>query len=713
MLDADKVNILIVDDLPEKVLVVRSILEELGENIVTAYSGTEALRHILEREFAVILLDVNMPDIDGLETASMIRRRRKTAHTPIIFVTAYVDDMHTEQGYSLGAVDYILAPVLPTILRTKVKVFVDLFRMTLKVRRQAEEQVLLAREQAARAAAEEATRRSNFLARAGSALVSSLDAVGRVNTLLELAVPELADLAAVTLVGDRAGPWQTDLAWICPPDPERHTGTLGAAQAPNDALREAVDRALATGQVQTLKDLAIAYPPIALPALNASSTGRTLRSALVFPLVARGRTLGALTLACGDSQQAAGIADRALAEDFADRAAIALDNALLYQSLQEADRHKNEFLAMLAHELRNPLAPVRNAVEVMRLLDHREPELIQARDMIDRQVSHMTRLVDDLLDMSRISRGKILLQKEPIELTRLVREVAEDHRAGLVAAGLTLENRSPSEPLWTLGDRTRMAQVVGNLLHNACKFTDPGGRVEIDMGRAAERGRVWIAVRDTGIGMEADILTRVFDTFAQADRSLDRSRGGLGLGLALVKGLIELHGGEVVAHSDGIGRGTKVTLSLPLEECATEPPATPRANATDVSTRILLIEDNADAAASMSMLLTMTGHTVAVAATGVIGLRMGREFAPRVVICDIGLPGGMDGYAVARAMREDATLSSAYIVALSGYGQDTDKQNALKAGFDTHLTKPVDFEDLRRVFAAIPANNVNTAEPRP
>jgi signal transduction histidine kinase/DNA-binding response OmpR family regulator len=704
----DKVNILIVDDLPEKVLVLRSVLEELGENVMTAYSGKEALRLALEHEFAVILLDVNMPDIDGFETASLIRQRKKSALTPIIFITAFADELHTARGYLLGAVDYMLTPVVPDILRTKVKVFVDLFRLNQRTRRQAEERIALAQEQALRAAAEETTRQATFLARASTALTSSLDYEETLYGLLRVVVPELADLAAVTVLGERGQPWKTELAWVHPPDKMLHSAALSGDDSPHDEIREAVDEVLRTGQKRVLEDLTVLYPPPSLsplpPGDRAEETNGRLNRAAILPLRARGRIVGALSLAIGPSGRRLNPAELALAEDLASRAAIAVDNARLYQSVQEGDRHKNEFLAMLAHELRNPLAPIRNAVEVMRLMGPGEAPLVQARDIIDRQVTHMARLIDDLLDMSRISRGKILLRKESVDLVKLVHAVVEDYRTSLEGAGLKVERQLPQGPLWTLGDPTRLAQIVGNVLHNANKFTDAGGRVLIRLTADEDGKTARVSIRDSGIGMEPEILARVFDTFTQADRSLDRSRGGLGLGLALVKGLVDLHGGDVTAHSDGAGKGTEISIRLALQE------RQQRVNGAPVPVqsqqrcfRILVVEDNVDSAESMRMLLSLAGHQVEVAYSGLVGVETAQEFRPQVVFCDIGLPGGMDGHAVARALRQDLGFASAYLIALTGYGQETDKNRSREAGFDVHLTKPVNYEEIERLLLSVPA----------
>ena len=370
------------------------------------------------------------------------------------------------------------------------------------------------------------------------------------------------------------------------------------------------------------------------------------------------------------------------------------------EALREADRRKDEFLAMLAHELRNPLAPIRNSVQVLKLLGLPDARLELARDMIDRQVTHLARLVDDLLDVSRITRGKILLRKERLDLVPLVRSAVEDHRALLEGTGLELSAQLPNGPVSVAGDPTRLAQVVGNLLHNANKFTDAGGRVSVRL--EADGGAAVLSVRDTGIGMDADMLARLFEPFSQADRSLARSRGGLGLGLALVKGLAELHGGGVRASSPGAGWGSEFVVRLPLADAGAGAARLAGAAAGGgPSLRVLIIEDNHDTAESLRLMLTLSGHEAAVAYTGRAGLEAARGFRPEVVLCDIGLPGGMDGYAIARALRADPELFRVVAVALSGYGQEEDQRKARQAGFDHHLTKPARPEELERVLAGV------------
>ncbi|HJX29830.1 MAG TPA: PAS domain S-box protein, partial [Thermoanaerobaculia bacterium] len=366
-------------------------------------------------------------------------------------------------------------------------------------------------------------------------------------------------------------------------------------------------------------------------------------------------------------------------------------------ALREAARRKDEFLAMLGHELRNPLAPIRNCLHVLRMPNTSSSQAERALATVDRQVVHLTRLVDDLLDVSRISQGKILLRKERLDLVELVRSTAEDHREALTVAGLELELNLGSEALWVTGDPTRLSQAVGNVLHNALKFTERGGRVAVSV--AAAEDKVVVSVRDDGIGIDPELLERLFEPFSQVNPGLDRARGGLGLGLALVRRLIELHGGVVEATSAGSGTGTEIRLRLPLDS-RPAPSRTPeRAEASARgSRRCLVIEDNADAAESLALLLQLQGHEVEVARDGVTGVEKGRAFQPDIVICDIGLPGALDGYGVARAFRDDPALRDVRLIALTGYGQEDDQRRAREAGFDVHVTKPADPETLKRLL---------------
>lgn len=376
-------------------------------------------------------------------------------------------------------------------------------------------------------------------------------------------------------------------------------------------------------------------------------------------------------------------------------------------ALREADRRKDEFLAMLAHELRNPLAPVRNAVDMLRIVGPREPTLDRLRDVIDRQVTHMARLIDDLLDVSRVARGRIQLHRERHDLVQLVRHTVEDYRENLEAAGLTLALDIERSPLWVEGDGTRLAQIVGNLLHNAAKFTERGGSVTVRVGFEPgdgehPRGSATITVRDTGIGMDPPMLARLFDPFTQAAQGLDRSKGGLGLGLPLAKALVELHEGGISASSEGAGRGSTLAVRLPLAEPVTvSAPREPESASPVRGLRVLVVEDNQDAAETLEMLLEHAGHEVEVAFDGPTGIEAARRDHPDVVVCDIGLPGTVDGYAVARALRADREASPALMIALSGYSQEEDRRRSREAGFDAHLSKPAEFETLRSLLSRV------------
>lgn len=366
-------------------------------------------------------------------------------------------------------------------------------------------------------------------------------------------------------------------------------------------------------------------------------------------------------------------------------------------ALREADNQKNQFLAMLAHELRNPLAPIRNGLYVLERAPHDGEQAGRARAVIDRQVGHMARLVDDLLDVSRIAHGKVQLKRERLDLSALAQSTADDLRSIFVKSEVELEvSRSTSE-VWVNGDTTRLAQVIGNLLTNAAKFTPRGGKAQIRVFADPKKGEAVLVVANTGSGIASHVLPRLFQPFAQADTTLDRSKGGLGLGLALVKGLVEMHGGSVRATSEGHDSGATFTISLSLEA---ESPRTaaPSCGRDRGPRRVLVIEDSVDAAETLRDALELGGHVVEVAYDGLRGIEKARAFRPDVVLCDIGLP-GMDGYDVARAMRRDTDLGRIPLMALTGYAQPEDVTRARDAGFDAHVAKPPSIETLEKSLA--------------
>jgi len=370
------------------------------------------------------------------------------------------------------------------------------------------------------------------------------------------------------------------------------------------------------------------------------------------------------------------------------------------EALLEADRRKDQFLAVLSHELRNPLAPIKNGLYILDRAPAGGDQARRARAVIERQVDQLSHLVDDLLDVTRIRRGKVLLQRQRLELNELVRRTLEDHRSLLEKSEVALEVEPLPYQVFVDADPNRIAQAIGNLLLNAAKFTPPLGRVTIALSVDASARQAVIRVSDTGAGIVPELLPQLFEPFVQADATLDRSKGGLGLGLAVVKGLIEQHGGTVAATSEGAGRGAEFTMRLPLDLAV--PPEGDRAGAVVLTPqrRVLIIEDNKDAADTFREVLELDGHEVAVAYSGHEGLATARAFHPDLVFCDIGLP-GMDGYTVARLFRADEELKHAHLVALTGYARPEDVQRASEAGFERHIAKPLTPEKIEKVVREV------------
>jgi signal transduction histidine kinase len=522
----DRVNILLVDDQPPKLLSYETILSSLGETLITATSATEALECLLKNDIAVVLIDVCMPELDGYELAAMIRQHPRFQQTAIIFVSAVmIDDLDRLRGYECGAVDYVPVPVVPEILRAKVSVFAELYRKT--------------------------------------------RALERLNTELEQRVAE-------------------------------RTSALEATTA----------------------------------------------------------------------------------------------------ALQEGDRRKDEFLAMLAHELRNPLAPIRTAVQLLRLKELAPEQSERARDILDRQVEHLVALIDDLLDVSRITRGMITLQREHVLVGAIVARAVETALPAIETQHHELTLDLPDELITVDGDQTRLVQVLANILHNASKFMDPGGRIHLKATR--EGSQVAISVSDTGIGISQELIPRAFELFTQVHSKSERSQGGLGIGLALVRRLTEMHGGTVTARSDGPGTGTEFTVRIPA--LATEQVATSQAVGSETIAvteprRILVADDNHDAAESLTLQLQLAGHDVRTVHDGLEALAVAKTFKPHIVLLDLGMP-KMDGYETARNMRLRSWGKGATLIALTGWGQQPDRQRTSEAGFDVHLVKPVSEAQLFHALAS-------------
>jgi signal transduction histidine kinase len=680
----ERSNILIVDDRLDKRVVFRTILEELDQNIVTASSGEEALKWLLDNDCAVILLDVNMPGMDGLETAELIRSRRKSAHTPIIFITAFADEMHTARGYSLGAVDYILSPVVPNVLRSKVKALVQLHRLNAELRKRSDERVALVKEQAARSIAEDSQRRASFLAEATQVMASSLD----VDTILKgasgLLVPFLADFGAVVLAGEDGGVRAQHSSHVA--GWEQFIG--GYRSDFELQLAQLQSRAIASGAHEVSERLTIA-------------DGAPAGEIHAFPLVTRGKPRGAVLLALGPSSRRLAGDDLALADSLTGRAASALDNCLLYEEIQNADQRKNEFLATLSHELRNPLAPMRTALHILRS-EAVDPERSRALlERMDRQVAQMSRLVEDLLDISRITRGAIELRRETLDVVREIRHAIESCQGQIDVCAHTVVVDVPDEALNVVADRVRLQQIFENVLLNAAKYTEHGGRIEVTARSTISE--VIVSVRDNGIGISPDKLQQVWDLFVQVDQSPDRIRKGLGIGLALVRDLVRRHGGSVEAASEGLDKGSTFTIRLPRATrvdapAAVEPPPSIEKNDAPGAKRVLIVDDNVDAAETLAMMLELLGQETCQAHEGRGALAAAAQYKPELVFMDIGLP-GLSGHEVAERMRKELGMTDTYLIALSGYGTEEDRRKSLVAGFDSHLVKPLDPATLPSILA--------------
>ena len=644
----ERLNILLVDDQPAKLLVYESILAELGENLIKASTARDALDTLLREDIAVIVMDVSMPDVDGFELASMIRQHPRCAKTAIIFVSAvHLTEVDFLKGYETGAVDYLPVPIVPQVLRAKIRVLADLHRVTKelsKLNTELERRVFERSEELRTSTVRlrESEQRFRSLAERMPHVVWEADGTAR-TTYLSPRWYEFTGRPPDSSLGER---------WIDSVHPDDVTHVLQIwARSFDPARTEAIEFELRLRRSDGV------YRWFSI-------TGEGVRGAD-----------GAVEKWVGTATD---VEERRRAE----------------ASLREGDRRKDEFIAMLAHELRNPLAPIRNAVKLLRDAGQADPVRAWSRDVIERQMDQLTRLVDDLLDVSRITRGKIQLQIEPVDPWAVVAAAVETSRPRIDAKRHRLELRLPSRPVRLAGDSVRLTQVVSNLLNNAAKFQDEGGFISVRAG--IEDGDAVIRVRDEGAGIAPEMIGEVFELFAQAERTMDRAEGGLGIGLSLVKNLVEMHGGRVGVKSAGRGRGSEFTVHLPVlathdevEGDEEERPTRPQLGA---GMRVLVVDDNRDAADSLTMLLELRGFKAFVCHDGHAALALALELQPDVVVLDLGLP-GVDGFEVCRRLRE-AGLTKTCIVAVTGFGQDEDRRRSHAAGFDAHMVKPVDPDDL-------------------
>jgi PAS domain S-box-containing protein len=544
----------------------------------------------------------------------------------------------------------------------------------------------------ARKQAEQTTR---FLADASAALAELTDYESTLQKVASLAVPSFADWCGVDM--QEADGSLRRLA-VAATDPAKVQ--VGCRYPLSSSESYGAMKVLRTGQPDWVAEI-----PASLPMELARDEEHLrvlrelrLKSYICVPLKSRTKVLGTLTFITAESGRVYNGHDLRTAEDLAARAVISIENASLLATLKESDRRKDEFLAMLAHELRNPLAPIRNAVQILRLKGPFLPELEWARDVIDRQVQQMTRLVDDLLDVSRITRGKIELRKERIELVAVVKSAIEASRPLIEKQGHELTVLIPPEPIHLEADLTRLSQVLLNLLDNAAKYTDRGGRIWLTAER--QNQQVLIRVKDTGIGIPPQMLPRIFEMFTQVDPSLERSQGGLGIGLMLVRRLVEMHGGTVEAQSAGRGMGSEFVLSFPVvaEERARQEGIGYGQTATIPSKcRILVVDDNEDSADSVAILLRTMGNEVHVARDGLEAVRAAAAFQPEVVLLDLGLP-KLNGFEAASRIRKQPGGGDVVLIALTGWGQPEDRRRSKEAGFDYHLIKPIDFGALQELL---------------
>jgi PAS domain S-box-containing protein len=546
---------------------------------------------------------------------------------------------------------------------------------------------------------------SRFLAQASAELADMVDYETTLEKVANLAVPYFADWSAVDLAGEEGSLRRLaiahqdrdrialvrDLMREYPPDPESHVGAFAVLRSGRpEIVEEITDDMLIRGakderHLQLIRSLG-------------------LRSYICVPLVIPGKTLGLVTFATAESGRRYTEADLALAMDLAHRAAVAIENTQLFQALRDADRRKDEFLATLAHELRNPLAPIRNALQILKMprVDSQTAE--RSREMMERQIQHLVRLVDDLLDVSRVMRGKIELRRERVELATIVARAIETVQPLVDAQCHELCVRVSAESLALDADPVRLTQVLGNLLTNAAKYTDSGGCIWLTAERDGDMAV--LRVRDNGIGIDPRMLPTVFELFVQADHASTKAQGGLGIGLTLVKNLVEMHNGVVQARSEGLGKGCEFTVRLPLMAQPLGPDHVPRKGGRTTpppspsGKRLLVVDDNEDAANSLAMLLRLQGHEARVAFSGVAALEMTKVYTPDAAFLDIGMP-GMDGYEVARRIRQQPGLGGVVLAALTGWGQQEDRRRTAEAGFNYHLVKPLDPDALEKLLAEL------------
>ncbi len=724
----ERINILMVDDSPTNLLALESILHAPDRNLVSASSGDDALRYLLDNEVAVILMDVYMPGLDGLETAEMIRGRDRSRNIPIIFLTAdSTGGRHLTRGYSLGAVDYIVKPIEPDILRSKVAVFVELFKKTREVEQQAEllEEKNLELENANLA-------RLNMLIDLGQELAAEHDPARVLESFCRSA--RFIVGAQESAVGVMNGDGMT-LRYF-----------FHCAATEDNATSEGVPRVVE----RALKYLVIKRRPLRLndsdDLLRNGHTSDLVHSFLGAPIFSAAGVCGWLYLLNKLNADDFSEADERLAATLATQVAIAYENAVLYSDAQrhaselqleiterkqaeeeraqllvreqearaeaeQANRTKDEFLATLSHELRTPLSAILGWSHLVRTGKLDKPQMNRAFETIERNARSQSQLIDDLLDVSRIITGKLQIEARPIDLCSVIEAASDAVRPAIEAKQVQFETLLEAQDCFVAGDANRLQQIFWNLFSNAIKFTPEGGCVRVEVKQHGSQVRV--AVSDSGIGITPEFLPYIFDRFRQADGSTTRVHGGLGLGLSIVKHLVQLHEGSVAVESPGKDQGTTFTVTLPsapaestdtIEKAA---PAEREGNGLPAGfskildgLRILVVDDEADSRELVTAILTRCGSEVKCCESTAEALMTFREWKPDLLVSDIGMPKD-DGYALIKKLRKLKLKRAKEIpaIALTAYATDDDRARALSAGFQMHVAKPIEPEALVRSIA--------------
>ena len=699
MSDTDAQNpirILLVEDNPhDRRVFHRAFRKSDMPTQITDCKRAEAALELLAADatqFDLVVSDHNLPGSSGLDLYRQLKDG--SLRLPFVLLTGVGNELLAVQALKLGVDDYLpknagqaYVEQLPTAIARVYQVHRD---RLLRAEVEAELEDREAKEQ--------------FLSEAtATALLAAMDDYETTTAgLARLPVPFFADWCLVDVANQNAVPRHAVAAHVDSgqqPLVDELATALARTPNPGPVAAEVMQR-------RQPKLIAQVFDPRELFGAATADTAEIVaavnpQSVICAPLLVRDRAIGVMWLFHSESGRAYNDREISFAERLGQRAAIAIENARVYTAVRDTGRRKDEFLAMLAHELRNPLAPVRNALEILRGGNADAPLVDKALATMERQVDHLARLVDDLLDLSRVMRGKITLRKQKVALDTIIQRALETTLPVIEARQHELIVNLPEEDVWLVVDEVRIAQILANLLNNAAKYTDVGGHICLQCD--VEDGELLVRVRDDGIGMELAEQSHIFDLFQQVESSLERSHGGLGIGLTLVRRLAEMHDGSVSARSAGPGKGSQFLVRLPaqMRKRLSENKATTTKRIADAPAgklHILVVDDNVDAAEMLSGLLRLDGHEVTCAHEGRSALEQATELRPEVILLDIGLP-GMNGYEVAQQLRQQEAFGNTLIVAVTGFGQEIDRQRTQHAGFDHHLVKPVQPQKIREVLA--------------